>query len=113
MTKDLAQLTAGAILDDPALIPDVPSADVPALLAQLTACAAALAARMAAADSLRPPAPADRLLKPDEAAAVLNVSTDFLRRSPSLKAVRVYLDRELRVSEVALQALIARRRGRE
>ncbi len=109
----MIQLTAGAILDDPGLIPDVPSADVAALLAQLTACAAALAARMPAADSSRAPAAADRLLKPDEAAAVLNVSVDFLRRSPSLKSVRVYLDRELRVSEAALQALIARRRGRE
>jgi hypothetical protein len=110
---NVVQLTAGAIVDDPALIPDVPSADVPALLAQLTACAAALAVRMPTAESSRAPASPDRLMKPDEAASVLNVSVDFLRRSPSLKTVRVYLDRELRVSEAALQALIARRRGRE
>lgn len=106
-------LTAGMIVDDPALIPDVPSTDVPAFVTRLTMCTAALMAHALPAASSSAPAPADRLLKADEAAKILNVSVDFLRHSPSLKSVRVYLDRELRVSEAALQALIARRRGRE
>ena len=105
-------MTISELLEDPARITDVTPAEIQALLAQVTATAAALAARLPA-ESLSTPTPTDRLLKPDEAAAILNVSVDFLRRSPSLKSLRVYLDRELRVSESALQTLIRRRCGRE
>jgi hypothetical protein len=109
-------LTAGAIVDDPALIPDVCSADIPALLAQLTATAAALAARMPAQnDHARDaaPSPADRLLSAGEAKMLTGMSVDFLRRSSAAKPWRVRVGRELRFSHQAIQDYIRRHAGRE
>lgn len=110
------KLTAGAIVDDPAKIADVAAADIPAFVAQLSATAAALAARLPLVQTTNghEAAPAgDRLLKLDEAAAILQVSVDFIRRSPSMRSVRVRLDRELRCSLAAIHELIRKNRGRE
>src|SRR5262249_33707532 len=108
-------LTAGAIVDDPTKIAHVPPEMVPRLIAQLGATAAALAARFplgssASGHALEP----DELLKPTAAAKMLGVSDDFVRTSPSLKAIRVRFGNDVvRVSRRALLALIERRLGRE
>jgi len=111
------KLTAGAVVDDPAKIVDVAASDVPTFLAQLSATAAALAARLpilVEQQNGHGAEPAgDRLLKLAEAAELLNVSEDFIRRSPTMRSVRVRLDREVRVSWAAVQDLIRRSRGRE
>src|SRR5262245_55144817 len=108
-------LTAGAIVDDPAKISDVPPEMVPGMIAQLSATAASLAARFPLGSIVNGHAHAsDELLKPTEAAKMLGVSDDFVRTSPSLKAIRVRFGNDLvRVSRRALEALIERRLGRE
>jgi len=108
-------LTAGAIVDDPAKIADIPPEMVPRMIAQLSTTAAALAARLPLGLTSNGLAhEADELLKPAEAAKMLGVSDDFVRTSPTLKAIRVRLGSDvIRVSRRALQGMIGRRLGRE
>jgi hypothetical protein len=110
-------VTAADLVAHPERIADVEPRAVPAILAQLTSVAAALAARMPAPDGHHEDdgavADRDRLLTAKEAAAILQVSPDFLRRSPHARPLRVRVGRELRFSSHALQAFIARRTGRE
>jgi hypothetical protein len=115
MTEPLS-ITAAELVADPSLIGDVSADRIPALLAQVTATAAALAARMPAQnhdarDGV--PTAADRLLNADEAKALTGMSVDFLRRSGAAKPWRVRVGRELRFSYLAIQRYISRHAGRE
>jgi hypothetical protein len=111
----LTTVTAAELVADPSLIGDVPTKRIPELLVQVTATAAALAARMPPqnhrVDSA--PAAADRLLNADEAKALTGMSVDFLRRSGAAKPWRVRVGRELRFSYLAIQRYISRHAGRE
>jgi len=44
---------------------------------------------------------------------MLHVSVDFLRRSPTMRPLRLYVGRELRFSYAGIQAYIRRNAGRE
>jgi excisionase family DNA binding protein len=107
-------LTAADLVAHPERIADVAPTQIPTILAQLTTLTAALAAR-----SALPSAPSaaseqgDRLLTVKEAAALLQMSVDFLRRSPVARPLRVRVGRELRFSARAIDAFIERRTGRE
>lgn len=115
MTEHLG-ITAAELLADPSLIDDVSADRIPALLAQVTATAAALAARIPALNhNAREDAQAtgDHLLDADEAKALTGMSVDFLRRSGAAKPWRVRVGRELRFSHQAIQDYIRRHAGRE
>jgi len=108
-------VTAAQVVADPARVADVDPAGLPALLVQLTMAAAAVAARLStieprSAETL--PAPGgDRLLTAKEAAALLNLSTDFLYKHDSAKPFRVRIGSEVRFSLAGIQRFIARHRG--
>ena len=115
MTERL-DITAAELVADPSLIGDVTPDRVPVLLAQVTATAAALAARMPAQNPNTGegvPTAADRLLDAGEAKALTGMSVDFLRRSGAAKPWRVRVGRELRFSHQAIQDYIRRHAGRE
>src|SRR5262245_50784534 len=109
-------ITAAELVADPSLIGDIAPDRIPALLAQVTTTAAALAARMPAANRSARDAVAaapDRLLSADEAKVLTGMSVDFLRRSSAAKPWRVRVGRELRFSHLAIQDYIRRHAGRE
>ena len=106
-----------ALLADPARVAEVEPAALPALLAQLTTAAAAVAARLSAIapasdNGTAPVAGGDRLLTAKEAAVLLNLSTDFLYKHEAAKAFRVRIGSEVRFSLVGIQRFIERHRGR-
>jgi len=106
-----------ALLADPARVAEVEHAALPALLAQLTTAAAAVAARLstiapASDNGTAPVAGGDRLLTAKEAAVLLNLSTDFLYKHEAAKAFRVRIGSEVRFSLVGIQRFIERHRGR-
>jgi helix-turn-helix protein len=105
-----------ALLADPARVVEVEPAVLPALLAQLTTAAAVVAARLStieprSAEALPTPG-GDRLLTAKEAAAVLNVSTDFVYKHEAAKPFHVRIGSEVRFSLVGIQRFIERHRGR-
>jgi hypothetical protein len=106
-----------ALLADPARVADIAPAALPALLAQLTTAAAAVAARLSAiapeSDSgTAAAAGSDRLLTAKEAGALLNLSTDFLYKHDAAKPFRVRIGSEVRFSMAGIQRFIDRHRGR-
>jgi predicted DNA-binding transcriptional regulator AlpA len=106
-----------ALLADPARVADVEPAALPALLAQLTTAAAAVAARLATVvpvsdNGTASVASGDRLLTAKEAAVLLNLSTDFLYKHEAAKAFRVRIGSEVRFSLTGIQRFIERHRGR-
>jgi hypothetical protein len=113
--REREPLTAEDIVANPALVADVEPAAVAQILARLATVTAALAARMPVLAPSNAPETqrSDRLLSAKEAAEVLHVSVDFLRRSPTIRPLRVHVGRELRFSSVAIQTYIRRQAGRE
>src|SRR5262249_13024573 len=77
--KDPAALAA--LLADPTRVNDLPAPVISGLLMQVAALQSALAARSIQL-AVEPPPPEDRLLTVDEAAALLGVTVDWLRRRP-------------------------------
>jgi hypothetical protein len=108
-------MTLAELVEHPERAADVTLEAIPALLTQLTTISAALAARMVVKDVSKRSErrESDHLLTLDEAAAILKISVDFLRRSPTMRALRVRLNRELRISAQALQGHIRRAAGKE
>jgi len=85
------------------------------LLAQATTVAAMIATRLSS-EPQRPepsaPSGSDRLLTAKEAAALLNLSTDFLYKSEAAKPFRVRIEGEVRFSLAGIERFIERHRGR-
>jgi len=112
-----AGVTAAELVADPARVADVDAVTLPALLAQLTTAAAAVAARLS---TIAPPTSAsaaagtsgDRLLTAKEAAVLLGLSTDFLYKHEAAKPFRVRIGSEVRFSLAGIQRFIERHRGR-
>jgi hypothetical protein len=98
----------------PAMPPDLanlPSEAVPGLLAQCAALLAAIGARLASPGPTAPPPASDRLLTPEEAAALLSVTPTWLiRRAKRLPFSRPLSRKILRFSEVGLQRWAAARK---
>jgi excisionase family DNA binding protein len=59
-----------------------------------------------------PQDPSDRLLKAEEAAAILGLSVDTLYKSAATKTLRVKIGTNVRFSHAAIQRYIARQRGK-
>jgi hypothetical protein len=113
-----APLTAAELVAHPERIADVDPSAVPALLVQLATATAALAARLPVSanghqQGCGDTPDGDRLLNAKEAAVILKMSQDFLRKSPVARPFRVYVGRELRFSARGIETFIARRAGRE
>ena len=105
---DLERLVA-----DPARAADVGVHAIPALLCQLGALQAALAARLVASAGPREPAEpaeADRLLTVEEAAPILGVTPRWLYGHQRLPFVRKLSRKALRVSEAGLRRWLAVKR---
>jgi hypothetical protein len=92
-------------LADPERVQDVPPDALPALLAQFTALQIGLAARLAVVSGAPPDEP-DRLLTIDEAAQLLAVTKDWLRRRSALPFVVKLSDGVVRYSRRALDRFI-------
>jgi predicted DNA-binding transcriptional regulator AlpA len=108
-------VTAAQVVVDPARVVDVDPAGLPALLAQLTTAAAAVAARLSTIEPPNAPQVAsggDRLLMAKEASVLLNLSTDWLYKSEAARPFRVRIGSEVRFSSTAIQRFIERHRGR-
>lgn len=118
MTSGL-RVTAAELVADPTRIADVAPTAVPALLAQLTAVSAALAARLpvdpAGPDSekLTGDSPQDRLLDVRQAAGRLGVSPTWIYRRVARLPFVVRLDRGVRVSATGLERYIRARQGQQ
>ena len=87
---------------------------IPPLLCRLSALQGALAAQLLTrADNGAPPtlAEPDRLLSVEEAAAILNVTPQWLYRHPRLPFVRKLSRKAFRVSETGLRRWLAARKG--
>ena len=103
-------LTAADLVSDPMKVADVDPATLHPLLTQLAALTATIAAHL----GTLPAATTDRLLRGAEAADILKVSEDWLRKSPAARPLRVKLgtDGPVRYSAAAIQRYIERCRGR-
>jgi hypothetical protein len=108
-------MTLAELVEHPERVADVPAAEIPVLLTRLATITAALAARMTVNDFAKHAerSEPDELLTLDQAAARLKTSTDFLRRSPAMKPLRVRLAREIRISSRAIERYIRQAAGRE
>ena len=106
--------TAAELVAHPERIAELAPAALPAILAQLTAVASAVAAKLPTgpvADGALEAS--DRLMDVKEAAAMLGaVSEDFLYRSPDVQGLRIRLGGRVLFSYRKTQALIARRLSR-
>jgi hypothetical protein len=105
------------LVAQPSRVAEVDPATLPALLAQLTTAAAAVAARLSmiaplSENGTAPAAGGDRLLTAKEAAVVMNLSTDFLYKHEAAKPFRVRIGSEVRFSLAGIQRFIERHRGR-
>ena len=107
-------LTAADLVAHPERIANVEAADVPALLTQLATVTALLATRLPATDgrAIENTETADRLVSVSEAAAMLDVSEDFLYRSDTARPFRVRIGAHVRFSFLKVQAFIRQRAGR-
>ena len=103
--------TAADLVADPSKLSSIDPAALPAILTQLSTLTAAVAARLTAQPPTQGPTTENRLLKADQAAALLNVSTDFLYRSDAAKPFRVKLGTEVRFSLRGIHQYIERHRG--
>lgn len=104
----------GALLADPASVRDLSPETAAGLLGDLAAVQAAVAGRLTAAQPPREQHPGraveDRLLSPQEAAAVLGVKVRWLYRHASQLPFTVRLSRKvLRFSECGVRRFMARK----
>jgi hypothetical protein len=107
------RLTAAELVSDPSRIREADPIQLPALLSQISAVTAAVAARLGILCVQRSADDADRLLKADEAASILNVSKDWLYKSDAAKLFRVRVaEGVVRFSHLGVQRFIERSRGR-
>ncbi len=103
---NLPPITAAELVAAPARIAEVDPAAVPVLLAQLAAAQAQLAARLLESppdDGSEARAGAGELLRVEEAAKRLNVSTTWLYRRAGRLPFVVRLDGHVRVSAAGLE----------
>jgi hypothetical protein len=116
--RDLGdQPLAGAC---PRIVPDLEEicrldpCQLPAVLAELSALLAAVAARLAQQGRapVEPGSIGDRLLDVDQAAALLGISKDFAYSSPTLKSLRVKVGSRVLFSHRRQQNYIDRQAGR-
>jgi excisionase family DNA binding protein len=106
----LIEITLGAILAEPARVADAPIEALAALLVQLAAVQAAIAARLAA--GLHRDDGPDRLLTVKQAAPALGMSEDWLyRNADRLPFTRRTGPRTVRFSEKALKRYLADHRA--
>jgi hypothetical protein len=105
-------VTAAEVVANPHAIEDADPAALPTILAQLSAATVAVAARMAARPPQAPPADTDRLVKVDDAAALLSMSEAWCLRSDAAKPFRVRTGTDVRFSVRHIQRFIERQRGR-
>jgi predicted DNA-binding transcriptional regulator AlpA len=104
------------LLADPARLADLPPEEATAALVELAAVQTALAARLHASAAQTTRAsdrePADRLLKPDEAAECMGVTLRWLyRRVDKLPFARRLGRKTLRFSEAGMRRYMAETRG--
>lgn len=104
--------TAADLVTDPAKVQDADPAALPVILTQLSAAALAIAARLTTLPSQAPASEGDHLIRADEAARLLCMSSDWCLRSPAAKSFRVMIGSDVRFSFAAIQKHIARHRGR-
>jgi hypothetical protein len=104
-------VTLGDLLNDVGRVKDVPRERIPGLLLQLAALETALAGRLEELTARYEPMavePKDRLLTPDEAAALLGVTPASLRRNwRRYRFARKLSRKTLRFSETGLRRWIA------
>jgi excisionase family DNA binding protein len=113
MNREQASIDLVDLVRDPSRVEQVDSSDLPALLTQLSAVQASMAARLVTVtqDAMRDDA-ADPLLTIEEAAARLGVSEDWLyRRTKSLPFV-VRVGRHVRFSAKAIDRYVRNKMGR-
>ncbi len=108
-------ITAAELVAHPERIADVEPTEIPALIVQLAAAQAQLAARLLESPpdgGAEPRADVGDLLRVEEAAKHLNVSKSWLYRRINRLPFVVRLDRGVRVSAAGLERYIRARQGR-
>lgn len=105
-----------ALLTDPALVPQIPAEQIPAVLAQLAGLQAALLARLLTSPApnaqTEPVGEDDRLVTVQEAAQRLGVAKDWVYRRAAKLPFTVRLGTRLRFSADGIERFIRQRQGR-